>query len=149
MAKLVARDPFAEFDGLFGSAFDRPFGGRGGRHGAAAQMPVNIYETEAGIAIEAALPGFGGEDIDVTYEDGRLTIRAEHDAESCEDAAHDHEGRRYRHREVFRRRLERSFTLGKQFDGEQISAELQNGMLRLQLVRTPEAEARRIPISVN
>ena len=149
MAKLVVRDPFAEFEGRFGSAFGGPFGGRAGRHGSAAQMPVNVYETEAGIAIEASLPGFGGEDIDVTYEDGRLTIRAEHDAEACEDGAHDHEGRRYRHREVFRRRLERSFTLGKQFDGEQISAELGNGILRLQLVRTPEAEARRIPISVN
>ena len=145
MAKLVVRDPFAEFGGLFGSAF----GAHSGRRGTAAQMPVNVYETEAGIAIEASLPGFGGEDIDVTYEDGRLTIRAEHDAEGCEDAAHDHEGRRYRHREIFRRRLERSFTLGKQFDGEQISAELRNGILRLQLARTPEAEARRIPISVN
>lgn len=149
MAKLVVRDPLAEFDSWFGSAFGGHFGGRAGRHGSAAQMPVNVYETEAGIAIEASLPGFGGEDIDVTYEDGRLTIRAEHDAEACEDAAHDHEGRRYRHREVFRRRLERSFTLGKQFDGEQISAELENGILRLQLARTPEAEARRIPISVN
>ena len=144
MTKLVVRDPFAEFGDVFGSFSGRHFGAR-----AAAQMPVNVYETEAGIAIEASLPGFGGEDIDVTYEDGRLTIRAEHDAEGCEDAAHDHEGRRYHHREIFRRRLERSFTLGKQFDGEQISAELRNGILRLQLARTPEAEARRIPISVN
>ena len=147
MAKLMVRDPFAEFGDLFGSAFGTaPFARRAA---GAAQMPVNIYETEQGIAIEASLPGFDSEDIEVAYEDGRLTIRAAHDAESCEDAAHDHQTRRYRHREVFRRRLERSFKLGEQFDAEAIGAELKNGVLRLSLSRSESAEPRRIPISAN
>lgn len=136
MATLMVRDPFAEF-------------GRTFRQGAAqaVRMPVNVYETESGMAIDATLPGFELEDIEATYENGRLTIRASHDVESCDDERHDHTGRRYRHREVYRRRLERSFTVGEWFDPESIEGELRNGVLHLELRRTQEASSRQIPIS--
>ena len=64
MTHLVTRDPFA------------PFSRR--RATAPGGMPVNVYETETGIAIDATLPGFDKDDIEVTFEAGRLKIRAEH-----------------------------------------------------------------------
>lgn len=142
MTHLVVRDPFAGFS---------PFARRASRRhgGVQSWMPVNIYETDSGVAIDATLPGFERDDIAVTYEDGRLSIRAAHDVESCEDERHDHQDRRYRHREVYRRRLERSFEIGDRYDAETIQAELSNGVLHLELKRAGEAKPQQIEININ
>ncbi len=142
MTHLAVRDPFAAFSPFARRAFPRTGGGR-------SWMPVNIYETEGGVAIDATLPGFERDDIAVTHEDGRLTIRAAHDVESCEDERHDHQDRRYRHREVYRRQLERSFDIGDRYEAGTIQAELRNGVLHLELKRSGEAEPKQIEINVN
>ncbi len=138
MTHLVTRDPFATF---------APFTRRRGAH--ARSMPVNVYETETGIAIDATLPGFDKDDIEVTVESGRLRIRAEHKLENCEDAAHDHEDRRYRYREVFRRTVERSFEIGERFEAGAIQAELDKGVLHLELPRAEADQAQKIEINAN
>lgn len=139
MTHLVARDPFARFARRSGLASGGVPGG----------MPVNVYETETGIAIDATLPGFDKEDIEVTFEEGRLRIRAGHDVETCADASHDHQDRRYRFREVFRRRAERSFELGDRFDVGAIQAELGKGVLHLELPRSEASKAQKIEINEN
>ena len=142
MTHLVVRDPFAGFSPFARRAFRR--------HGGKQRwMPVNIYETDGGVAIDATLPGFERDDIAVTYNDGRLTIRAAHDADSCEEERHNHLDRRYRHREVYRRQLERSFEIGDRYDTDLIQAELSNGVLHLELKRSGETEPKQIEINVN
>lgn len=135
MTHLVARDPFALFERR--------------RVSAPGGMPVNVYETETGIAIDATLPGFDKDDIEVTFEAGRLRIRAEHNVEACEDTGHDHADRRYRYREVFRRRAERSFDIGDRFDAAAIQAELGKGVLHLELPRSEAAQTQEIEINAN
>ena len=131
-------------------AVQAPFAPVMRRRGAASgAMPVNVYETEAGIAIDATLPGFDKDDIEVTFEAGRLRIRAEHNVENCEDGGHDHEDRRYRYREVFRRRAERSFEIGDRFDTDAIQAELGKGVLHLELPRSAAAQTQKIEINGN
>ena len=154
MAKLVIRDPFAEFGDLFDNAFGRAWADSFARlpgarpaTGAAgpAGMPVNIYDTEDGVGIEAWVPGFAQDEVEVTFEDGQLTIRAEKQAENSDET--EAEGRRYRRREAVYHSLERSFHVGGDFDGEGISGDLRNGVLDLQLKRAQKSEPRRIPIS--
>ena len=159
MAKLVVRDPFADFGDLVEQAFGRgwaePFGRLAGARQAASasSMPVNVYDTEDGVGIEAWVPGFSSEEIDVTFEDGQLTLRAEHRAERAaqgDGGAEDGSaaaGRRYRRREIQHTVLERSFHIGGDFDAEAISGDLRNGVLDLQLRRAKRSESRRIPIS--
>lgn len=149
MAKLVVRGPFADFGAFVENArgarsLARPVAGPG-----PTRMPVNVYETDGGIAFDATLPGFESDDINVTYEQGRLTIRAEHNVESCEDERHNHTDRQYRHREVYRSRVERSFNVGEQFEADAICADLHNGVLHLELARAASAVARSIPINSN
>lgn len=154
MAKLVIRDPFAEFGDLFDNAFGRawadsfarlpgarPATGPAGPTG----MPVNIYDTEDGVGIEAWVPGFAQDEVEVTFEDGQLTIRAEKQSENSDET--EAEGRRYRRREAAYHSLERSFHIGGDFDSEGISGDLRNGVLDLQLKRAQKSEPRRIPIS--
>ena len=151
MAKLVVRDPFAQFGALVDDAWGRGrsepatwFSRSRGQH----SMAVDIYDTDAGVAIDASLPGFDSDDVEVTFDDGRLMIRASHDVDSCEDERHDHVSRRYRLREVYRRRYERTFGFGDEFEADSIEAEMRSGVLHVSLQRTPNEEPRRIPISV-
>ena len=154
MAKLVIRDPFAEFGDLFDNAFGRAWADSFARlpgprpatgPAGPAGMPVNIYDTEDGVGIEVWVPGFAQDEVEVTFEDGQLTIRAERQAENSDEA--DAEGRRYRRREAAYHSLERSFHVGGDFDSEGISGDLRNGVLDLQLKRAQKSEPRRIPIS--
>ena len=63
-------------DRLFEDSFVRPrtlgFG-----FDAGATLPLDITDTADALLIDAALPGFKPEDVDVTVENGTLTIRAE------------------------------------------------------------------------
>ncbi len=151
MSKILIRDPFAEFDSLFNSAFAR----RPGRVASTAagkmpttswQLPVNVYENDQGIGIEAWVPGFAEDEISVTVDDGQLTIHAEHasDASSENGAGED---RKYRRREVTRTVLSRSFRLDPAYDSSKISAHLANGVLELSLPKGEEPEPQKIAIN--
>lgn len=169
MTKIARRDPFSELHALADAAFGQRPGRRpvsllapwglfpdseraGGAHGR--DIPVNLFEAEDGIGLEFSLPGFSEDEIDVTVADGVLTVSAGH--KSCPDASPDESGgngdaapeRRYTRREISRVSLERSFRIGKEYDPESATASLSNGVLELTLSRLPEAEPKRIPISV-
>lgn len=150
MSKILIRDPFAEFDSLFSSSFGRRprRTSRPAPAGATAswQLPVNVYDTDDGVGIEAWVPGFGEDEISVTVDDGQLRIHAEH----ATDEASEHgngEDRQYRRREVTRTVLSRSFRLDPSYDTSKISAQLANGVLDLSLPKGDEPEPHKIAIN--
>lgn len=151
MSKILIRDPFAEFDSLFSGQFPSAFGRR--RHRAKApspttswQLPVNVYETDDGIGIEAWVPGFKEDELSVTVEDGQLRIHAERASdEEAESGAG--EDRKYRRREVTRTVLSRTFRLDPSYGVSQISAHLANGVLELSLPKSEEAAPQQIAIN--
>ncbi len=150
MSKILVRDPFAEFDSLFQSAFGRRFGRSSAPTAARPtsnwQLPVNVYDSEDGIVIEAWVPGFAENEIDVTVDDGQLRIHAERSSDEDAENGSD-EGRTYRRREVMRTVLTRSFRLDPSYDASKISAHLANGVLELSLPKSETAEPQRIAIS--
>lgn len=100
-------------------------------------MRTNIKEDEAGYVLEAELPGFTTEEIDLSIQDGVMTIAAEH-------KAGDEETRSFSSRSV-----RRSFTV-EGVDEANIAAQYKNGILKVALPKekAPEApEARRISIT--
>ena len=155
MSKILIRDPFAEFDSLFNAPFGGAFGRRPRRVASAVgakmpttswQLPVNVYENEEGIGIEAWVPGFAEDEISVTVDDGQLRIHAEHASdESSENGSG--EERKYRRREVSRTVLSRSFKLDPSYDVSKISAHLANGVLELSLSKGDEPEPQKIAIN--
>ena len=162
MSKILIRDPFADFNSMF-SAFGSPWSRRklAGSPSAAAvaaspattnwQLPVNVFETEDGIGIEAWVPGFSENELSVTFEDGQLRIHAEHASSDVSDGAEvsDSPGgeRKYRRREVARTVLTRSFRLDPAYDTSKISAHLANGVLELSLPKSEEAAPQQIAIN--
>lgn len=94
---------------------------------------VDIHETKEGYELLADLPGMKSEDVDLTVENGVLTVSGERKAEKTEEK----EG--YRRIERSYGSFRRSFTLPKGVDPESIQANVENGQLRI-LVPKPVAE---------
>ena len=155
MSKILIRDPFAEFDSLFNAPFGGAFGRRPRRVAATTagrapatswQLPVNVYENDEGIGIEAWVPGFAEDEISVTVDDGQLTIHAEQASDEHSENGVG-EDRKYRRREVTRTLLSRSFKLDPSYDPSKISAHLANGVLELSLPKGEEPEPQKIAIN--
>ena len=101
--------------------------------------PYNIVKTGKNTYdIEVALAGYGKKDIDVTYEDGMLTIKSIKDKETKE--VEDNEG--MLHKGIAKRMFSKSFTIAD--DVVVKGAELKDGLLKVSMERIiPEAKKAR------
>ena len=101
--------------------------------------PYNIVKTgKHTYDVEVALAGYGKKDIDVTYEDGMLTIKSIKDKETKE--VEDNEG--MLHKGIAKRMFSKSFTIAD--DVVVKGAELKDGLLKVSMERIiPEAKKAR------
>lgn len=96
---------------------------------------VNVIETARGFRLELAAPGLAKEDFQVKVENDVLTVSAK------KETQHTEEGVQYRRREFSYSTFERAFRLPETIDANQVSAAFENGVLRIELVKKPEAQA--------
>jgi HSP20 family protein len=101
---------------------------------------LDISERKDAYLVTVELPGVEAEDLEITLEDGLLTIQGERHStqESSEQQFHRVE-RRYG---AFRR----SITLPAQVRAEQIEASFENGVLQIVVPKMEEAKPRRIQV---
>ena len=123
--------------------FERLFGGLGLPELKAEvdfEPKFDIKETEEGFEVLADVPGLKPEEIEVTLQDGVLTIQGEkkNEREEKKDKYHLVE-RSYG-------RFYRSFRLPADIDCERLSATQKDGVLKITLPRAPEAKAKEIEI---
>lgn len=99
----------------------------------------DIIETGDGFTFMADLPGVSAGDVDVTFENGVLTISAK---------AHPRqpENQRYLWREYGVGSFYRSFEIGAPVHVDGIQAELKNGVLNLFVPKAESAKTRKIAI---
>jgi HSP20 family protein len=105
-------------------------------------MPAEVLETENEIRFEVEVPGLRPEDINLTVENGVLTISGERKWEN-------EEGREKGDYHVFERRygrFERSFAVPQRVNTSRIEASYENGILKVVLPKMEEAKPRRIEI---
>lgn len=102
---------------------------------------VDIAETEAGYTIYADVPGANRDSVNVTFENGVVTLKA-NGATAAETKK---EG--LIHREFRRASYERAFRAGIDVDAEAISAEIANGVLKVTLPRKASAAKKTISVS--
>jgi HSP20 family protein len=146
MMNLVRFEPWSIAD-LVQRDLDRIQARRSGRGGPETPVSdwvpaVDIIEENDRFLIRADVPGVVAADIDISMEDGVLTIAGERHTEKHEDA----EGvRRF---ERVSGRFHRRFTLPETADAEGIAARSTNGILEVSIPKLPVVQPRRITVEV-
>lgn len=127
-----------EMNRLFDDAF-RDFG-LSGRRSAGAWPHIEVKETDDGYRLVAELPGIDEKDVELSLQDGVLTLRGEKKSENNDDRR----GYSERYYGAFERRIE----VGD-VDESKVNASFDKGVLTVDLPRPPEAkaQAKRIPIN--
>ena len=100
--------------------------------------PVDISEDDGKYLVEAEMPGFKREEIDVNLENGMLSIAAERKSRKTEGKKHLTE-RKYT-------RVKRAFSLPGAVDGSGVEAKLDEGILHIEIPKSEESRARKIVI---
>ncbi len=101
---------------------------------------VDIYETENELVLTAELPGIDEKDVEIKIEDNTLTLKGERkfEKETREENYHRIE-RAYGS-------FYRSFSLPNYIDQDKISAEFENGLLKIHMPKKPEGKPRKVKI---
>ncbi len=125
---------FGEFDALLGQ-FLAPVA-QPRQRGYSA--PASVWEEDAAYHAELDVPGVTREDVELTFEKGKLTISVERKAPETK-ANHWHEERGYG-------KAVREVALTKLVDPAKITAELTDGVLHVTVGKAPEAQPKRIDV---
>ena len=104
--------------------------------------PVDIYETEQNIVLKVEVPGVEQKDLDIRIENNTITIRGERkfEQETKEENFHRVE-RRYGS-------FQRSFGLPQTVNTENVTADYENGILKVTLAKRAEAKPKQIKVNV-
>lgn len=146
MSSIVRFQPFGDMvtlrdamDRLFEDSFVRSRGWLSPA-GAAADLAMDIYETENDLVVTASLPGVKAEELDVTIIGDVLTIKGETRAETHEATASYHrQERRYG-------AFARSIALPVQVQSEKAAAKFKDGVLTLTVPKAEELKPKTIKV---
>ena len=127
-------------DRLFEDSFVRPRGWSFSTDAPGA-LPLDVTSTADALVVEAALPGIRPEDVDITVEDGTLTIRAE-----SKDERESAQGETII-KEIRRGLMSRTVTLPTGLEADKATATFENGVLRLTFPRAEAVKPRQIRIT--
>ena len=100
---------------------------------------ADIYETDEALCVVMEMPGVERKDVDVGLENGVLRVDGRIDFSK-------YEGMEPVYTEYNVGHYTRSFTLSNKIDQEQISAQLEDGVLTLTLPKARQAQPRRISL---
>lgn len=104
---------------------------------------VDISETDAAYLVRAEIPGVKKEDVEVTIQDGMLTIQGERKQETEE------KGKKFHRVERCYGSFMRSFQMPDDADAEKVTAEFKDGMLNITLTKSEKAKPRQVNVSVS
>jgi HSP20 family molecular chaperone IbpA len=100
---------------------------------------VDIFETDEGLTLIADMPGLDDDSLDVTIDQGVLTLQGNAPAGSGD----------YHTREFAMAGYWRQFLLSDIFDAEQAEATIRQGVMTLKIPKAEKAKPKRIEVSVH
>ncbi len=139
--------PFSELvtlrqamDRLFDDTVFRPYQAWSGT-GDYARLPLDVRATKDELLVDASLPGIAPEDVEITVENGTLTIKAEDRAEQTQTQ----DG--WVVREISRGSVMRTVTLPTGLEPDKAEATFEHGVLHLRIPKAEVTKPRQIRIS--
>ena len=145
VSRTTSADPMEYVQRDFDNLLNRLFNGSQVQDGGARLAPygVDIREDGDHFYVEAELPGFKKEEIDITLENQTLTIAAERKYESKQGEPN--KGELLLHERRYSRFL-RSFTLPPTVDEGSVNAKLADGVLTVMINKREETKPRKIKV---
>ena len=139
----VYADPYEGAQREFDAVLGRLFNGSQSNGNRLAPYAVDVREDADHFYVEAELPGFKKEDVDITLENQQLTIAAQRNENRNEQGP---KGELLLNERRYNRFL-RSFTLPPTVDEQSVNAKLENGVLTMTLNKREETKPRKISVS--
>ncbi len=102
-------------------------------------LPIDMYETNDEIIVNAVLPGVKSENVNVQFQDGRLVIDVNIPAPKTENVT-------YHYREIDYGQIHREVMLPAPVKTDKVEAILEDGYLTLHLPKTEEVKPKKIQI---
>lgn len=133
----------SDFDRIVEGFFAPALGGALPLAGGPAFPAMNLWQSDGALILDAELPGFKPEDIDVTVQHDEVTLRGSRAAFTPPEGAR--VVRQERAAGSFERTLRLPFTV----DSEKVKAEFRNGVLTLSLPKPAEALPRKVRVTTN
>lgn len=135
VSSVLRFDPFRDIDRLT----EQMLGAPAGTARAPRFMPMDLYRSADHFVLSADLPGVDPGSIDISVDNGTLTIKAER-AERTEDDA------QWVASERFTGTYMRQLSLGEGVDADNIHARYENGVLTLTMPVAEKAKPRKISL---
>lgn len=138
-------EPWADLNRL-SREMDQLFGRRG--NGMASPVEVrsfpalNVWENDDHLFIEAELPGFGLEDLEIYVTGNQLTLKGQRRPPQQEQGT-------WHLRERGYGKFHRVLELPTEIDGQNVSAEFRLGVLRITLAKSEATKPRRIQVKTD
>ena len=114
--------------------------------GAAAQPwtpPVDVVENENALVFKADVPEIKAEDIDVSFENGTLTLKGKREFEKKEEG----QGGYHRIEQSYGSFM-RAFSLPDTVDPEKLTADYKNGVLTVTIAKKEVAKPKAVKVNV-
>ena len=127
-------------DRLFEDSFVRPTGWFSPA-AIQAHFPLDVRVTGDELVVEGQLPGVKADDVDITIENGRLTIRA---GTSADDERHDGD---FLVREIRRGSFSRRVRLPTGLETDKATASFDDGVLTLHIPKAEQVKPRQVRIT--
>ena len=156
MTKLAIRTPFpiidrdsflTPFDKMFDQIIESHFPdvtkSVGVRPYAGTAYPkVNVYEYDDKVGIVAEIPGLDKKQLNVEVEEGVLTISGD------KHSIHEDDGAKVLRRELKAPSFRRSFELGELLDGDNISANFEDGVLSVSIPKVEPEKSKKHTVKI-
>ncbi len=142
LARRSSNMPFTQMRGemnrLFEELFDAPLNWLDGR---TAFPPLNVWEDEGHVYVEAEVPGLKMNDLEVLVMNDELTLKGRREYQE------ENQGVAWHRRERGVGTFERSVRLPFDIDAEKVQARLSEGVLTITLPKAESARPRKIEVT--
>jgi HSP20 family protein len=138
---LTRWNPNRELASLHGY-MDQLFSDIWGSQTTTQYLPLDVKETEGSYQISAPVPGFTPEQVEVTFQDGVLTIKAER-----QEQTENQDKGQWLRREISYGNFFRQIALPRNVVADDITASFQDGVLTVEVPKVPAPQPKKIQVA--